>query len=85
MLVELRYEDDVFERSYAPYVVYRTNTGKVCVFGMQVGNTAAPNDRTDPHNFEVGKIRSLNLTGTKFQTDPQFSLAQPKYRDRICP
>lgn len=85
VLVELRYENDAFARSFAPYVVYRTGNGKVCVFGMQIGNTAAPNDRSDPHNFEVGKIRALNLTGTKFQRDPQFNLSQAKYRNRICP
>jgi len=85
VLVELRYENDIFRRLYAPYVVYRTGAGKVCVFGMQVGNPALPNDRSDPHNFEVGKIAALNLTGTKFERDPQFNLAEARYRNRICP
>lgn len=85
VLVELWYENDAFARSFAPYVVYRTGTGKVCVFGMQVANTAAPDDRNDPHNFEVGKIQGLILTATRFQCDPFFDLSQAKYRDRICP
>lgn len=85
VLVEVHYDDDAFARSFAPYVVYPTGKGKMCVFGMQVGNAGAPNDRSDPHVFEVGKIKSLNLTGTKFQRDPQFNLSQAKYRGRICP
>jgi hypothetical protein len=85
VLVELRYEDDIHGRLFAPYVVYRTGTGKTCVFGMEIPNMGMPNDRDDPHNFEVGKIRTLNLTINKFARDPQFNLAQPKYRNRVCP
>jgi len=84
VLVELRYEDDAFARAYAPYVVYRTATGKYCAFGMQVNKTN-PNDRNDPHNFEVGKMRSVTLTTTKFTRDPRFNLSDAKYRNRVCP
>lgn len=84
VLVELTYEDDFQSRAYAPYVVYRTSTGKICVFGMQV-NPSAPNNRDDPHNFEVGKIKRVNLTATQFQRDPRFDLSSARYRDRICP
>lgn len=83
-MVELTYEDDFHARSFAPYVVYRTTKGKICVFGMQV-NSSMPNDRTDPHNFEVGKISRVNLTATKFERDPRFDLHNGRYRDRICP
>ncbi len=84
VLVELTYEDDFHSRAFAPYVVYRTSAGKVCVFGMQV-NASHPNGRDDPRNFEVGKVRSVNLTTSKFERDPRFDLSSAKYRDRICP
>jgi hypothetical protein len=83
VLVSFTYDGE--RRYYAPYVVYYTSTGKVCAFGMQVGNLLAPSDRTDPHNFEVGKIRSIQLTTYEFQTDPSFDLSQARYRRRICP
>ncbi len=51
---------------------------------MQV-NASTPNSRNDPHNFEVGKIRHINLTATHFDRDPRFDLSNARYRDRICP
>lgn len=84
VLAELLYEDDVHSRSFAPYVVYRTSTGKVCVFGMQV-NPSSPSSRNDPHIFEVGRIRHVNLTTTHFNRDARFDLSNARYRDRICP
>lgn len=84
MLVELTYEDDFHSRAFAPYVVFQTSTGKVCVFGMQV-NPSTPNNCDDPRNFEAGKISQVNLTTTKFQGNPRFDLSNARYRNRICP
>lgn len=84
VLVELRYEDDMHTRLFAPYVVYRTSKGKLCAFGMQV-RASNPSDRTDPHNFDLAKVGSINLTTTHFEVDPRFSLTKPQYRNRICP
>lgn len=84
VLIELTYEVDLHSRAFAPCVVYRTSTGKVCVFGMQV-NPSNPHGRDDPHNFEVGKVRNVILTTRKFERDPNFDLSSARYRDRICP
>lgn len=78
--VTLRYDDDIAERTFRPFVVYRTSKKKICVFGIQVEAIS-----TSPHNFEVGKMRSLSLTDSPFQRDPQFNVNQARYRDRLCP
>lgn len=78
--VELRYEDDITERMFAPDVVYPTSKLKVCVSGRQMGTL-----ELEPHTFEVGKIKSLSLTERTFTPDPRFNLADPRYRNRICP
>ncbi|MDP3673769.1 MAG: WYL domain-containing protein [Novosphingobium sp.] len=85
VLVDLRYDDDLQARTFAPYVVYRTSNGKVCVFGMQIPDRAGPSDRTDPHNFEVGRIRDVSLLATRFERDPHFDLSNARYRNRVCP
>ena len=85
VLVDLRYDDDVRARTFAPYVVYPTSTGKVCVFGMQIADPADASDRSDPHNFEVGRIRDVALSATRFERDPHFDLSSARYRNRVCP
>ena len=84
VLVELRYQDDHHVRAFAPYVVYRTTANKICAFGMQV-NLCTPNDRTDPHNFDLDKIRSVTLTTVDFDIDLGFDISKVRYRNRICP
>ena len=84
VLVELRHGDDFQPRAFAPYVVYRTSKGAVCVFGMQV-DPSAPSERSDPDNLEVGMIRQVDLTSIHFDPDPKFDLSSARYRDRLCP
>jgi hypothetical protein len=84
VLVELRHGDDFQPRTFAPYVVYWTSKGAVCVFGMQV-NPSTPSDRADTHNLEVGRIRQVDITPTHFEPDPTFDLSSARYRDRLCP
>jgi hypothetical protein len=80
LLVELRYEDDIAARVFAPDVVYRSSKGKICTSGRLFNALG-----TEPHTFEVGKIKTLAVTDRPFTPDPRFNLFDPKYRDRICP
>lgn len=85
MRVLIWYEDDVSEREFEPAAVYWTETGRVCVSGVQVRNGADPTEKSRPHNFEVGLIRTLAVTKTGFVPDPRFDRNNPKYtRGILC-
>jgi hypothetical protein len=77
--VTLRYEDDFADRTFDPYAVFWSSKRKVCVSGLQILNPSKPMDRLDPHTFEVGKIRTLNLTDETFRVEPPFDRNDRKY------
>ena len=85
VLVTLKHDDDVAGRTFAPYVINKTTKGKIVVFGMQIDNASIPSQRDNPHNFEIGKLRNVELTTVKFTVDPVFNIHDPRYRNRICP
>jgi hypothetical protein len=79
------YEQEAFEREYEPAAVYWSERGRVLVSGVQVRNGGNPTEKSRPHNFEVGLIRSLTVTKIKFVPDPRFDRRNPKYaRGIIC-
>jgi hypothetical protein len=80
-IVEIRYDDDLTARRYAPDVIYSSSKGKMLVGGRQINGLAQP----EPKNFEVGKIRSVRVTDDHFTRDPRFNIHDMKYRNRICP
>lgn len=81
--VQLKYADDLAYRTYEPYCVFTSTRGKVCVSGTQVINPEKPSDAWEPHNFEVGRIASLLLTGTNFKPDARFDPMDAKYQNGI--
>jgi hypothetical protein len=83
VMVELRYDDDSAFRLIAPYVVFETEEGGVCLSCYQVANPEKPADGHEPRNFTVGKIAALRLTGTGFTVDARFNRHDPKYRHRV--
>lgn len=82
-LVLIRYKDDYSERLFAPHAVYWSTRDKVNVIGTQVENPADPLDRLEPRIFEVGMIRLVQLTDSKFQPDPRFNRFDPRYQHGI--
>lgn len=85
LLVRLRYDDDTAERLFAPYGVYQSTTSKILVTGIQVENPADPQENREPRNLEVGKIRTLTVTGAKFVADVAFNFRDKRYqRGFIC-
>ncbi|WP_334150949.1 hypothetical protein [Hyphomicrobium sp.] len=81
--VSLQYEDDMLARTFEPHAVYHTSTGKVCVAGNVTANPNDYSDKLGPHNFEVGRIRSVRATEAKFIPDPRFDRHDAKYSNGI--
>ncbi len=81
LVVEMRYEDDLAVRRFAPDVVFRSSKGKVLVAGRELHGL----QKLEPKTPEIGKMRSVHVTDEKFTPDPRFNLNDERYRDRICP
>ena len=83
VLVELRYDNEVPARLFAPHVVYRSTTGKINVSGTQLLNPGQPEDSYEPRIFEIGLIRTLRLTDTNFRPDARVDPEDPRYRNGV--
>lgn len=83
VLVELRYDNEVLPRLFAPHVVYRSTTGRINVAGTQLLNPGQPEDIYEPRIFEVGLIRTVRLTDTRFRPDARVDPNDPRYRNGV--
>ena len=83
VLVELRYDNEVLPRLFAPHVVYRSTTGKINVSGTQLLNPDQPENSYEPRIFEIGLIRTLRLTDTSFRPDARVDPEDPRYRNGV--
>lgn len=83
LLVELRYDNDLQPRLFAPHIVYHSTTGRINVGGTQVENPQQPLDSFEPRIFEIGLIRTLRLTDTNFRPDRRFDPQDPLFRHGI--
>ena len=83
VILELKYEDDALFRSFEPTPVYRTSQDKVCVSGVQMKNRNDLLDNSGPHNFEVGLIKDVRLTGISFSPGSRFNRLDPRYRNGV--
>lgn len=80
-LVRIRYKDDAADRLIAPYAVYTSSKDKVLLAGTQINNPGQPLDAWEPRNLEVGLMRSVTLTDTKFEPDTRFDPSDPRYKN----
>jgi WYL domain len=82
-VVELRYGEDTGSRIVCPHVLYEASEGKEYVDAYQVeGRTrtgALPNWR----EFELAKIRNLDVLATEFSLAPGYNPSGEKYRRRV--
>lgn len=74
VLVSFLYEEDFAARLFGPSAVYCSAKGKICTYGIQQGD--------GPHNFEVGKMRSVQLTATMYAPEP-INRLDDRYRNGI--
>jgi hypothetical protein len=85
LLVVLRYKDDTSDRTFAPHAVFYSRQDKVCVSGTQISNPSKPQDSHEPHNFEIGKLRSVSLTDHPFTAHSWFDPNDAEYeKGMIC-
>ena len=72
-IVRLRYDLDLRDRVFEPYVLFKDKQGRVMVGGRRVLDE---NDLFKPpamRQFEVGLVNNLEVTEETFEVDPGFS------------
>ena len=75
--VMLTYKGDFGERTFHPYFVYISTTGKTLVSGWQVSNPAKPLDGEKYHKFDVSLIQNVSITDESFQVKDGVPLTIP--------
>jgi hypothetical protein len=85
VLVELRYRDDIFDRTFAPMAVFRSSQDKVYVSGTQVISPADPRENNKPRNFVLADLRSVRLTDRPFTPMPLDRTHRQYRKGIICP
>jgi len=78
-LVKMRYGTDLAERTFAPYIVYRTKGLSLQVSGYQEHNPAKPLDKHEWRNFDLSDIRSLRRAEETFIPETSFDPFNKRY------
>ena len=73
----LMYKGDFAKRSFNPYFIYVSSTGKTLVSGWQVSNPAKPLDGEKYHKFDVSLIQNVSITDETFQVKNGITLTIP--------
>jgi len=82
--VKITQYDDLTSRTFEPYIVYESSTGKTLVGGVQIKNPVKPEDDRTYHNFDLAKVRLVTLTDTKFAVPFDFNPSDPRYKRVFC-
>lgn len=81
--VLIKYDDDVIERTFSPYIVYTSSKDNETVAGYQVANPAEPLERDKWRMLTIAKISSVRLGATTFTVNQSFNPADKVYGHRI--
>ncbi len=82
-IVSFRYKYDLRSREFAPFAVYQSPVGKICVSGEIIKNPNDLTNRLGPYNFEIGLMYGLSLTPEIFVPNPRFNRNDAKYRSGV--
>lgn len=83
LLLSLRYDDDILARTFQPAVLYHSSGDKVCVSGLQISNPAESRENGEPRVFEVGKMRTVEVTDQPFGQPATFDRSDKRYAGGI--
>jgi len=78
-LIKFRYRDSLQERTFAPYIVYRTADGHLHLSGYSEFNPVKPLERHEWRNFEFDEISGLSITKEAFTPDATFDPTNKRY------
>ena len=82
-VIRLRYKSQNYYRTFEPYIIYRSTKENILVGGMQTKDDSRPFKESEPHNFEVEQISSLQITEETFKYDSRFDPTGKEYCNGI--
>ena len=82
-LLSIRYDDDFAPRTFQPSALYHSAGDKVCVTGIQIHNPGVVGENGEPRVFEVGKVRSVEMTDRPFTQAASIDRFDKRYAKGI--
>ncbi len=82
-IVRLRYKNQLYSRTFEPYVIYRSTKDNILVAGWQTKDDSQPLKKSQWHNFEVELITALTVSDKIFNFDVRFDSRNDDYRNGI--
>lgn len=82
-LVKFRYRQELGERTFAPYIVYRTSAGHEHVSGYLMVHPQKPLIEPVWRDFETKEIQALSVTDKVFAVDLSFNPLNKRYANGI--
>ena len=82
-VVRLRYQRQLYARTFEPYVIYHSTKDKILVAGWQMKDDSQPTRSPEWRNFEVELIYALEVTDKTFKFDHLFDPTDKAYRKGI--
>jgi len=81
--VLIKYDNDIVERTFSPYIVYTSSKDNETIAGYQVSNPADPLERDKWRMLTIAKLRSVPPGANTFAVDQNFDPANKIYGHRI--
>jgi len=81
--VRVTYESESFSRTFEPYIVFRSQPGRILVGGTETRDDSQPGRLPEPRYYEVGRISSFSVTDKVFKYDNRFDPTRDEYSGRI--
>lgn len=81
--VLIKYDDDIVERTFSPYIVYTSSKDNETVAGYQVSNPAEPLERDKWRMLTLAKLHSVRPGTTTFTVNQSFNPADKIYGNRV--
>lgn len=84
-VVHLKYDDDLFWRIFEPQAVYKSTVDKINVTGVQTQDKNKPLELPSrkPRNFELDRIKFIEVTDIHFKFDPTFDRYDKRFTNGI--
>jgi hypothetical protein len=82
-VVRLQYKNQLYSRTFCPYVIYKSAKDKILVAGWQMVDDSKPAKAPEWHNFEVELISAFGVTDKTFRFDDLFDPTNKAYDNGI--
>ena len=84
-VIQLKYDKDIHWRTFEPQAVYKSTVDHINLTGIQTQDKNKPlkPNKREPRNFELRKIKTVEVTDIEFKFDPTFDPRDERFAHGI--